>query len=188
MQGPFELLGLPCSLTLSEQDIESAWAQAMQSAHPDSGDGDEELSASLNEARAGLSDPLRRLHSWLSEKSDLDSDRKNVGIDPELMDLFAAVNEGLQQADAAIAETKAASTALGKALVAKKAVQAQLGLQSLLGRINQAVGEITDRFSEFEVKAESGDFDFAQKASDRARFLKKWEMQCNDRLVELISL
>ena len=169
MTNPFARLGLPESLLLDPASVEDAWRDLRRD-----GKTDEEAEASGNRARTLLSDPVSRLAAWLDLKApDAAPDR---AVAPELMDLFANIGPVLASTDTLLARHRKATTALARAVLAKEAVAAQLGVQGL-----------PERFPEFERDAASGEFAGSLRALGQLKFLKRWEEQCRERLLALLS-
>ncbi|MEM9282488.1 MAG: hypothetical protein AAGA96_11725 [Verrucomicrobiota bacterium] len=186
MTNHFIRLDLPASLALDQAGIESAWETATRQSHDTAErDFEEEIDASLNEARATLADPVLRLEHWLSIRSpDLPVDRS---IAPALMDLFADLTPALDQADSVVNALKKTTTTLAKALLTENAVQAQLQLQEQMQRIQLSKGELIGHFEDLESAAESGDYSEAVRVLVQLKFLKKWEQQCQQRLLALLE-
>ncbi len=180
MTNPFARLGLPESLLLDPASVEDAWRDLRRD-----GKTDEEAEASGNRARTLLSDPVSRLAAWLDLKApDAAPDR---AVAPELMDLFANIGPVLASTDTLLARHRKATTALARAVLAKEAVAAQLGVQGLLQEIQPLKAALTERFPEFERDAASGEFAGSLRALGQLKFLKRWEEQCRERLLALLS-
>lgn len=181
MTNPFAILGLPESLLLDPASIESAWREQTRDVST-SGD---ESAPDQNRARALLTDPVTRLAAWLEVKApSIIPDR---AIAPALMDLFAKIGPVLNQTDSLLARHRQATTALARALLTKDAIAAQLAVQEMLQQIQAAKATYLDRFADFEEAAGHEDFTAAAAAVGPLKFLKKWEEQCRERLLALIS-
>ncbi|MAS95150.1 MAG: hypothetical protein CMO55_18290 [Verrucomicrobiales bacterium] len=183
----FATLEFPVSLILDTSLVEEAWRKATSEKHPDrvAGESKSDLIGEVNQARAILSDPVSRLDHWLTLRSPERTPDKS--IDPSLMDLFSEIDANLRNADSVLTRHKAATTALSRALLTKEAVAAQLALQSNLQKITLGKQEIFDQFFHFEKLAEEGDFREAEKGLNQVKFLRKWESQCQERLLSLIE-
>ena len=189
----FTLLNLPTSLSTDISDVDEAWRAKTKALHPDSvvdaaplASDDGGISAELNEARRVLSEPVLRLEHWLGIQTPGFS--KSVAIDSDLMDIFSEVNTALAKADEIIGKLAASTTDLGKAVLAKGAISAQLEIQGLLAGFRKKTDDVVSRFSEFGNAGAVGNFDPGISALGRLNFLKKWEKECQDRLLALISL
>lgn len=176
---PFSILGLPRTLTPDPEAVEQSWRERTR----DSGEGDE--MQELHRARALLSDPVSRLEQWL-RLHDVSPERGSA-IAPEMMDLFSRLHEVLAETDEVIARMKQATTALTRAVHQKAAVGAQLRIQECMQRIQGEKGSRTDRFPEFETAAEHSEFAAAAETLGQLKFLRKWEQQCQERLLSLLE-
>lgn len=188
MNNAFAVLELPCSLHLSPEQVDEAWRSKSKAAHPDSDplSSSDDDSANLNEARQTLLDPARRLGHWLEIKGI--QPPASSTLDDDSMNLFSQIGEAIRSADKAIEKQKSASTALGKAVVAGEAIAAQLAVQNQLGTIHSKISETENRFQDIEDLAEKGEFDLAVTLLNKLRFFKKWETECQKRLLELIAI
>lgn len=183
----FATLGVPDRLVLDSATIEERWKDATLQSHPDRQSENEATGqfAEVNLARSILEDPARRLEHWLKQKApELTPDRT---IAPELMDLFSTLSQTLATVDDVLSRHQKASTALAKALLAKEAIQAQLDIQSCLQQILPLKTSILDRFEFFELEATNGNFEEASRGLGQLQFLRKWEQQCQNRLLALIE-
>jgi hypothetical protein len=181
MTNYYALLSLPESLSPDPSAIEESWRAMSRTAAGGDAGGD----AGLNEARATLSDPVSRLAHWLALRSpEGTADRS---IDPVLMDLFSQISPAIESADALLTRHRKATTSLARAVLTREAIAAQLKIQSLLQKIQPLRESILNEFEEFEADAATGDFRKAFKALGQLKFLKRWEEQCRERLLSLIS-
>lgn len=179
MKDYFSILNLAPALVMPPSEVEAAWRGLNDSA----ADSDES-SADWNEARAVLSDDVRRLEHWLHQKApDEPADRT---IDSSLMDLFSAIGPVITATEAVIARQNAATTALAKALLTKEAIAAQLQIQEMLQRVGAAKGALISEFPAFEEAFRQGEFTSASRALGQLKFLKRWEEQCQEKLLGLI--
>lgn len=177
----FEILGLPLTLDLSSEEVDEAWRSLTNAAS----DSAKESSSDQHEARAVLNDATRRLEHWLSLRSPRLT--PDAAIEPGLMDLFSEIQPAIASTDDLVAQHRKATTALAKAVLTKDTIAAQLKIQDLLGAILKKKTALTDTFSELETRAESGDFSEAGSTLTQLKFLTRWEQQCQERLLALIS-
>ena len=54
-------------------------------------------------------------------------------------------------------------------------------------KIQQEKAERLDRFPEFEKKGNGGEFTEAVEVLGQLKFLRKWEQQCQERLLSLLE-
>lgn len=177
MTNYYALLGLPESLSPDPASIENSWrAKSSTAAGADAG---------VNEARATLSDPVTRLAHWLALRSpEGNADRT---IDSVLMDLFSKISPAIESTDALLVRHRKVTTALARAVLTRDAIAAQLQIQALLQQIQPLRDSIVNQFAGFETDATQGDFQKAFQALGQLKFLKRWEMQCRERLLSLIA-
>lgn len=179
----FALLGLSESLSLDPDAVENSWREK-SSTIGDSADASNSA-ADLNEARATLSDPTRRLAHWLALRAPgAPLDRR---IDPALMDLFAAISPVLETTDQVLTRLRRTTTALAKAVLTREAIHAQLKIQELLQEIRPLRTAISDQFASIEEAGKAEDYQPAARALGQLKFLKRWEEQCQERLLALIA-
>jgi curved DNA-binding protein CbpA len=181
----FAVLGLPRQLSVAVGEIDDAWRSLSRDLHPDSESGDAEKAAEVNRARETLTRPASRLRHWL----DLHGIEKtrDTAINDDLMNLFAEVGGVVQEADAVLKAKSAATSALGKALLTGSEIAAQQKLQAMLGNLQKRKATVTEQFPAFETAATNQNFTNAIAATGTLGFLEKWERQCQERLVSLIS-
>lgn len=181
----FAILGLPRELEISGAAIEEAWRELSRELHPDADTGDAGRAADVNRAKDILGRPSTRLRHWL-ELRGVEIGR-DTAISNDLMDLFGEVGGVLREADGVLKDKAAASSALGKALLAEREIAAQQELQSQLANLQDRKAAVTERFSEFQVAAETGDFGEAIAATGTLGFLEKWEREIQERLIAILS-
>ncbi len=188
----FTILDLPESLSLESEAIEAAWESRTRQERPDlstgenrEGDRDSDP-ADLHQARAVLSDPVERLAHWLEQKG-VESPR-GTSIEPDLMDLFSRLHDILATVDSLLSKHQQATTALTKAMLTKEAVTSQLELQNCLQEIQTKKQNVIDQFPLYESEADQQRFTSALEGLAQLKFLRKWEQQCQDRLLGLIEI
>jgi len=166
----FEALGLPQRLTLTSEEIDVAFREAGKAHHPDAG-GDEATFAQLRQARATLTSPASRLAHWLELHGE-QSDPRGT-IDPAIMDLFGAVGEAVQQADAIARRRSATTTALGMALLEGETLRARENIESMITKVDAAIAAQCASFTSWETRTP----DSGQSAATlrNLRFLEKWK-------------
>ncbi|MDF1826398.1 MAG: hypothetical protein P1U68_17260 [Verrucomicrobiales bacterium] len=182
MANLFAVLGLAETLLLKPEDVDSAWQSfARESpASSDSGDGSD-----LHRARSVLSDPVLLLEHWLDIHGV--ALERGSSMAPDFMDLFSMIHSALEQADSVYKRHQIATTALAKALLSKEAIAAQLAVQGCLGEIHGKKQERIEQFESFEEAAKDNNYHAAATALGQLKFLKKWEQQCQERLLQLIE-
>lgn len=184
----FAVLGLEETLTLDPQEVEAAW-QALAKEAPVSADPSTpetpEQGSEIHRARSVLLDPVARLEHWLELRGI--SPGRGTAMAPDLMDLFSRIHAALEKADSVSRRHRVATTALAKALLAREAIEAQLAVQDCLRSIQAQKSERIARFPEFETPAAPGEIPAAAATLGQLKFLKKWEQQCQERLLQLIE-
>lgn len=175
MSNLFAILDLPESLILESGDIEASWREKTRAGE----------SGELHEARATLTDPVRRLEHWLQLRK-VEAPRGS-SMPPRTMDLFSQIHGVLSETDAVITKLKSSTTALMRAVITKSAVQAQLKLQECMQQIQQEKAARLDRFAEFDKLGDAGEFAEAVEVLGQLKFLRKWEQQCQERLLSLLE-
>ena len=143
----FDALGLPQRLTLTQEEIETAWRAAGKAHHPDAG-GDEQKFSVIREAKATLASPASRLAHWLEIHGENPDPRGT--IDAEIMDLFAPVGEVVQQADALARRRATATTALGQAMLEGETLRTRENVEAMITRIDAAISTQCVPFSQWE--------------------------------------
>lgn len=181
----FAELGLPRRLALDPDTLETTWRRRSRELHPDSAQGDADGAAAANRACGILRAPGSRLRHWLALHGV--AAPAHTGLDADLMSLFADAGLVLHEADALSKKKSTATTALARALLAAPEFAVQKKLQDLMRRIRQESEKLIDRFEAFEAAAAGGDFTEAAAASGRLAFLERWERQCRDRLLALMT-
>lgn len=184
MANLFAALGLAETLLLEPEEVRSAW-QALAKDAPSAEATEPDRGSEIHLARGVLTDPVSRLGHWL-EIHEVEPSR-GAAMEPDFMDLFSQIHTALEKADSVYKRHQTATTALAKALLSKEAIAAQLAVQDCLGEIHGKKSQRIEQFAIFEQNAESGDYEAASATLGQLKFLKKWEQQCQERLLQLIE-
>lgn len=190
MKDHFSALGFSPCLVLDLETVEEAWREATREHAGDSGEepkppsSDDPL-ADIHEARAVLSDPVKRLSHWLALRGI--SPSRATTMDSEMMNLFGSLGEILAKTDEFLTRHAAASSALAKALLTKEAIAVQLELQEQMQQVQAQKQTALGRFPELESLASRNEFEAATSTLQQLQFLTKWEAQCQERLLSLLA-
>jgi len=187
----FSRLGLPVRLELEAPEIEEAWRRATKVAHPDSHAATEQPGpestdlASLHQARETLLDPTSRLGEWLRLISSQAT--APAAISSELMDVFTQLGPRLAHTDALLGQHQKAGSGIARAVLARPLVEAQLSLQESLREIQELRQARIAPFAEWDGAAATGPFAAAHRALHDLKFLRKWEREVSERLIQLLA-
>ena len=176
----FAEFGLPRRVDPGDEVIEDAWRELSRRWHPDSPNGDPARSAAVNRAHEILAQPGSRLRHWLELNG---RSARDAAMSNDTMTLFSKVGTALQAADEVLKKQAAATTAMGKAVLAASEWQVQADLQFLLGEITDAVAAEIAHFPAID----DGDFSLAVSTAAALGFLEKWQAQIRERLVALMA-
>jgi len=177
----FEILGIPRTLVISEDELRAAFREAGKQAHPDAGGSDADF-AVLQQAFATLSSPSKRLKHWLTLRGEAGDDRGSIS--PELMDLFGKVGAAMQQADAILRKRGEARSALVLAMLEGETQVCREGVEGAIAGVDEAIARLVKTFPEIE----SGGLS-AQAAAQQVRnlaFLEKWRANLQERFARLV--
>lgn len=177
----FAILGLPCQLDLDEARIDEAWHELSRRWHPDAEGGDADRVAEINRARELILRPGPRLRHWLELN---DRSARNAAMSETMMNLFSKVGGTLQSTDELLKQRAAATTAMGRAVLAQSEWDCQSKLQALLGEINEAIAAAITQLPLIDA---GGDLALAESTAASLGFLEKWEQQIRERLVSLMT-
>lgn len=170
MVNAYQILRLPESLTLQEEDLRAAFREAGKKIHPDAG-GEEEAFAALKEALATLTSPSKRLQHWLALRGI--SIQPRGMISSSLMDLFGQISAIIQQAEATIRKRDAAQSALAKALLEPDLQQQLLEVENIIASVDHSISSEINDFEAWEKTLPTSDL-AAEKVRNLA-FLEKWK-------------
>lgn len=185
----FAILGVPRRASLSLDEARAAFQERGAAVHPDAVAPGAERDAraadfqQLNEAFAVLGSRPRRLKHLLELLGGQAS--KGAVLDETLMTLFSAVNQALQLADAFLAKSAAATSALAKALLTDDALTAEETLASVAEQLVTRMNALEERLAAMD--AEGLDLPALQRAAQEAAFLEKWDLQVQQRRLRLLN-
>ncbi len=177
----FALLDLPRQADLSEEEIQAHYHQRIAACHPDKATSKEERAhfaeraTALNVAWTTLRHPASRVRHLLDLIAP--DQTRDSSLAPELMELFARTGQALQIADACLSEKARANSALAKALLIERELDAQEQLQDALAAVTQAQNAVD--FSATEPDA-------LRELYTQLSFLEKWQSQLNERLLAFL--
>lgn len=180
----FAELGLPRQVDLDADAIEDAWRELSRHVHPDAEDGDADRAAAINRAHQLLAQPGSRLRHWLELHG---RSARAAAMDDQMMSFFSKVGACLQAADDVLKKRAAATTAMGRAVLATAEWESQAALQGVLGQLGEAIAVAIGRFVEIDAAAESGEFAVAESAAASLGFFEKWQAQIRDRMLALMT-
>jgi len=180
----FAEFGLPRQVDLEVEVIEDKWRELSRSVHPDAEGGDADRAAAVNQAHQLLVAPGSRLRHWLELHG---RSARDAAMDDQMMLFFSQVGGSLQVADEVLKKRSAATTAMGRAVLATAEWESQARLQKLLGELGEAIAAAIARFPEIDAAGEEGDFGLAESTAARLGFFEKWQAQIRERLVALMA-
>ena len=178
----FELLGIPESAALSEDELQRRYHKVIAAVHPDLASSEAERaeftsqSSAINEARDTLANPVKRLRHLIDLRAP--GTALNAAPGDDLMNLFQMVGTALQHADSFLAKKRETTTMLGKALLAEEEIGVQTTLQEVLGAVSHLQNE---------APLQDGPVRELLRLYGRLSFLQKWQNQLNERLLFLIT-
>jgi curved DNA-binding protein CbpA len=185
----FAILGVSRQASLSLDAARAAFQERGAAVHPDAAVDAAERDARaaefqlVNEAYVVLSARPRRLKHLLELAGGQVA--KGAVLDESLMNVFTSVNQALQQADAFLAKSASATSALAKALLTTEALTTEDVLvnaaQVLVAR-QETLEALLARMD-----AEGLDLVQLQRAAQEAAFLEKWELQVQQRRLRLLN-
>jgi curved DNA-binding protein CbpA len=176
MADAFQLLRLPRTAALHEDEVRAAFQKAAAAVHPDAAADASDRAArtaqftALNEAAATLSSLPRRLRHLLAlQAPDLAAQKSGAPMDAAMMDLFSLTAAAVQRAAAVQSRNQQAATALSKALLAGEAMQAREQLEAAVEQVDAARAALEASLPHLETPAALA------AAAARAGFLEKWQ-------------
>lgn len=210
-QNPFSLFGLEPCLVLDEGIVEQRFRELGAEVHPDAQvkaaqtsvdgvntalddagkpvDGDE--FARLNEAKAVLISPAKRLRAWLQCEIDGFDQVPGLGknlvgeLDVALMDMFTKLASLLQECDELIGKRERASSMLARAMTEPTAQALRTRIEGALEEVSSMIESAVAKFSQFENEGGEKSLEKALKVQRELSFLEKWELQLRSRFGRL---
>ena len=176
--------GLPRQVDVEVESIEAKWRELSRSVHPDADGGDADRSAAVNRAHQLLAQPGSRLRHWLELHG---RSARDAAMDDQMMSFFSKVGGTLQAADDVLKKRAAATTAMGRAVLATAEWESQAALQSLLGELGEAIAVAITRLPEIDAAGKNGEFAVAESTAASLGFFEKWQAQIRERLVALMA-
>lgn len=168
----YATLGLPVRLALHPEEIDAAFREAGKSRHPDAG-GDQAAFGELRAARETLASPAARLAHWLEIHGHTPDPRGVIGA--EIMDRFGEVGEATQRAEGIARRRRAATTALGLAMLEAETLRARESVEMMIASVESAVESQTRDFATWEADPQTVDPEAAAAVMRGLRFLEKWK-------------
>ena len=170
MTDAFAVMGIPRSLTLTDESLRDAFREAGKRCHPDAGGGEDEFSA-LKQAMEILSSPSRRLRHWL-ELQGIPVETRGT-VDAHLMDLFAEVGSITQSAQSLIRKREETQSALALALLERQTHLCRESVEKAIARVESAISEECAPFPDWQ-STHPPDPTFAAVSVRNLAFLEKW--------------
>ncbi len=183
----FALLGLPPRAALEEDTLQAAYLDATRRAHPDQAGGDATLSAELNAAVETLKSPVTRLKHLIEKHSD--TPWRAVPLDAALMSLFEKLGPLLQTSAVFLKKKQAATSALGRALLAGEEMKLRESLEALGLEIEAGWQPMLAQLGELDARLTAGDagvWTELQGLQARLAYLSKWRAQIREVLLGLM--
>ncbi len=177
MEDAFRELGLEPRLSLDEEDLNAAYADAGKRAHPDAG-GAREAFERVGKAREILASPVSRLRHWLA-LSQRPGDLRGP-VSPGMMDVFSEMGGMMQRVDGLLRERDKAGSALARAMLEGRVQEAREQLESMQDRLEAMTAERVAAFP----AVESGERDGWELARELG-FLEKWRSEVRERFARL---
>lgn len=170
----FAVLGLEPAPAVDLDDLQRRYHDRLKSSPEDE--------AGLHRAFETLRDPVKRL-SHLLILAGAEPVRSGA-LPGAMMDLFSRLAPQLQGSAKLLEESRRASSALSRALLAAREVGAQKELQGLLAEVNRLRGEVLEALP----GVPAGDLEAIRRCHSQLAFLEKWRAQVQELLLQFLSL
>jgi len=178
----FALLGFPRSARLEADAVRERHHERVRALAQEGGGGAGE--EALHRAVAVLADPARRLRHLLElHTGGARSGSAGMVLGPDLLERFAAAERVLRRADDVWGRLRAASSALGRALLAPEEAEAQ----RLLGDLIADLTTLRDREDANLDGLSPTDAVALETALARFRVLDKWLAEARERRLRFLS-
>jgi curved DNA-binding protein CbpA len=184
----FAILEQPRRLWLDADALKDAFHRLSATVHPDvAGTGDSAKFAALNGAYSVVREPASRMRHWL-ELTFPDAPTANPAPPPELGDLFMEIAGLRRRLDAHLAQRKAATSPLSRALLAGDEAALRRDLTAALERL-----EVAQSAALAELKSSDAAWQEAAPIpreallglSHRLAYLARWSTQLREALFAL---
>ncbi|MCB1097031.1 MAG: DnaJ domain-containing protein [Verrucomicrobiae bacterium] len=197
-QDYFALLGMPRRAVLDAEELKRRYHELSRETHPDVQASSESVtadSAEINAAYGCLLQPSTRLrHLLLLVAPDESRQLKGGQIPGAFIDIFSSLAAAVQLADGVIAQKKAATSALARALLAGGEMQAREALEAAGLRVAEERASLESESLpaiDADLSANSDNpTAVAPKIAEAFRafgFLDKWQAQVRGKLLELFE-
>ena len=161
MTSSFEILKLPVSLKLTEEEVKSAFEKSQR--------GEKEI-----KSRVSLIDPVERLTEWMAvHKIDVS---KHSSISPLVLELFSEIAEVTQKVNDLHQKRVQATTQLSQTLLDTKLYEQKPILDSLSERRDHKEGLVLRQLSQVE---DSKDEVRVNEILQSLKFFRKWKAELN---------
>jgi curved DNA-binding protein CbpA len=185
----FALLNLAPQAALDEGVLQQAYDQCSREHHPDqAGAGGAERSAAINLAYQTLRQPETRLKHWLELRAPEAAGKwQSIPMEESLMQLFMSLSRELQALEVLQQQAAAASSALGRALLAPQLMVLQDQLLEIGVGLEQALGEQLEQLPLLDQipQLSEADIQRAKHLQARLAYLARWKNQQREAQLKL---
>jgi curved DNA-binding protein CbpA len=183
MDDAFAQLQLPRRPWLEEHEVRAAFQRAAAQAHPD-GSGSEEAFTQLTQAYQILRDPASRLKHLIA--LEYPNSPAPAEMPADVMELFPLIAQAREKTDRWLARSKAASSALQRALLDQELAQIRRDCSAAEDRLTAAMTRVIERVRELDRAWPSpASADELPRLQSRLAFLEKWQAQLREALLRL---
>lgn len=188
MPSAFALLGLDERPLVEADEITRRFDAAALTAHPDRG-GEAGRFAELEEARQVLSDPARRLRHLLALATGAEAARGPGEVPAVIGEAFTRATAVCAAADAMLAKQAAATSAVGKAMLAGPMLQVRDEVEewlASLAELRAAADAALERF-DADWMAGARPIEALRDLAQIYAFVGRWTAQGRERLFALAA-
>jgi len=173
---PWEVVGLSKSLSLDETSLEARYRELSKALHPDAG-GNEADFSKLQEAKAILESPGRRLDAWLKTQG-IETERTMV-VTESVGQMYGRIDELTRGVDGWAAKPK--MSGLGKALWQKEGLEWKSRLEESIDELTAWENRLGEELSELDKANGDGVNERVVELRAEFGFLTKWQAGLRER-------
>ncbi len=184
-QDPFSLLGFPARPALDTDTVRERFRQLSDTLHPDRAGGDATRFAALNAACSALTDPVARLRA-LALLSGAGTANAKRPVPPGFADLFLQAGDLSRRLDDFTRRKTAASSALGRALLADEEMEITESAREFLDQLAAKRSELDAALSHADARWETDRTELAPQLpelADAFAYLARWVGEIQERLL-----